>query len=183
VNFKNTVIVLTSNIGSEFIDRMSSIGFMSAARTTDNEKYAQVKDKVLGALKEYFRPEFLNRLDEIILFNVLSPEAVREIVGLQVKLVEERLRAKDISLTISEDVYTYLAKEGFNPQYGARPLKRLIQNKILNPVANAMINERMLEGGIVLVAMKDGEVFVTMQRKPGVDKIRTARARAKVNAS
>ena len=183
VNFKNTVIVLTSNIGSEFIDRMSNIGFTTAARSTDNEKYAQVKDKVLGALKEYFRPEFLNRLDEIILFNVLSPEAVREIVGLQVKLVEERLRAKDITLTISEDVYTYLAKEGFNPQYGARPLKRLIQNKILNPVANTMINERMLEGGVVFVSMKDGEVAVTMQRKPGAEKTHTARARAKVSAN
>jgi ATP-dependent Clp protease ATP-binding subunit ClpA len=125
----------------------------------------------------------LNRLDEIILFNVLSPEAVREIVGLQVKLVEARLTAKDISLTISEDVYTYLAKEGFNPQYGARPLKRLIQNKILNPVANTMINERMLEGGVVMVSMKDGEVFVTMQRKAPTEKLRTARARAKASVN
>ncbi|MBI2048480.1 MAG: AAA family ATPase [Parcubacteria group bacterium] len=183
VNFKNSVIVLTSNIGSEFIDRMSNIGFTSGARSSDADKYAQVKDKVTGALKEYFRPEFLNRLDEIILFNVLSVEAVREIVGLQVKLVEERLAAKDISLTISEDVYAYLAKEGFNPQYGARPLKRLIQNKILNPLANTMINERMLEGGVVTVSIKDGEVAVSMQRKAQPEKLRTARARAKVGAN
>lgn len=180
VNFKNSVIVLTSNIGSEFIDRMASIGFNGGARTSDDDRYAQVKDKVMSALKDYFRPEFLNRLDEIILFNILSRESVREIVGLQVKQVEMRLTAKDITLSISEDVYEYLAKEGFNPQYGARPLKRLIQNKILNPIANVMINERMLEGGIVNVSMKDGEVAVSMLRKPVPEKSRGARARAKV---
>ncbi len=183
VNFKNTVIVLTSNIGAEYIDKMASIGFNgNGAHATDDSRYAQVKDKVMSALKDYFRPEFLNRIDEIILFNILSREAVREIVGLQIKQVEARLAVKDITLSISEDVYVYLAKEGFNPQYGARPLKRLIQNKILNPIANVMIGERMLEGGIVNVSVKDNEVFVSMLRKPVAEKDRTVRARAKAAA-
>ncbi|OGG47437.1 ATP-dependent chaperone ClpB, partial [Candidatus Kaiserbacteria bacterium RIFCSPHIGHO2_01_FULL_49_13] len=135
VNFKNAVIVLTSNIGAEHIDRMATIGF---ARTDGGaeEQYENAKEKVQGALKDYFRPEFLNRLDEIVIFNILSQEAVKRIVKLQIDIVKNRLKGKDIELEIAPEVLNFLAKEGYNPQYGARPLKRLIQNKILTPVAS-----------------------------------------------
>lgn len=157
VNFKNTIIVLTSNIGAEFIDRMSQFGF-NAKGNEEADRYEQAKEKVLESLKSYFRPEFLNRLDEIIIFNILDPKVVRQIVEAQVALVADRLLEKEIKLTVSPEVFEYLAKEGYNPQYGARPLKRLIQTKILTPVASMMISHGVMEGGSVEVGLgKDGE--------------------------
>jgi len=153
VNFKNTVIVLTSNIGAEHIDRMASIGFSTAGKDVSSQ-YEIAKEKVQGALKNFFRPEFLNRLDEIITFNILSPDAVKRIVKLQIDIVQNRLRAKEIELEIAPEVFAYLAKEGYSPQYGARPLRRLIQNKILTPVASLMVSQGVMEGGIVSVGMK-----------------------------
>jgi ATP-dependent Clp protease ATP-binding subunit ClpB len=161
VNFKNTVIILTSNIGAEFIDRMKTIGFSNSTEAGD---YTAAKEKVTSALKNYFRPEFLNRLDEILIFDILSKEAVRDIVGLQIKIVEKRLLDKDIILKVSNDAMEYLAKEGYNPQYGARPLKRLIQNKILTPVASLMIGKGMLFGGIVSVVIKNGELIINADK-------------------
>lgn len=157
VNFKNTIVILTSNIGSEHIDRMSKIGFAPEEETSDAAEYESAKGKVMDALKDYFRPEFLNRLDDVILFNILSTEAVKQIVELQVNIVVKRLREKDITLKLTDAVYEYLAKEGYDAHYGARPLKRLIQNKILTQVASFMVTQGVMEGGTVTVDMKNGE--------------------------
>ncbi len=162
VNFKNTVIVMTSNIGSEFIDKMQTIGF---GNTSDGDEYANTKDKVMNKLKDFFRPEFLNRLDDIIMFDILSPLALKDIVAIQVEKLRERLATKDIKLTISPDAMEYLAKEGYNPNYGARPLRRLIQDKILTPVASTIIKERMMTGGLVTVNMKDNEILIKVEKR------------------
>jgi ATP-dependent Clp protease ATP-binding subunit ClpC len=162
VNFKNSVIILTSNIGSEHIDKMQSLGFSDGG---DGNDYEGAKARVMDSLKEHFRPEFLNRLDEIILFDILSKEAIEKIVGLQVDIVKERLADKDVTLSVSEPVMRYLATEGYDPHYGARPLKRLIQNKILTPVATLMIKNGMLQGSKVHVDMKGKEVTVDIQKK------------------
>jgi ATP-dependent Clp protease ATP-binding subunit ClpB len=163
VNFKNSVIIMTSNIGAEFIDRMSSFGFTSDHG--EAAQYVQAKDKVIESLKRYFRPEFLNRLDEIITFDLLSPEVIAQIVCLQVADVVSRLKKKEISLSISEEVRDYLAKEGYDPKFGARPLRRLIQSKILTPIANMMVGEGMLQGGTVKVTMKKGELDFDVKKK------------------
>ena len=155
VNFRNTIIIMTSNIGAQYIDRMEAIGFAAAA--SDQTNYIAAKQKVQESLKDYFRPEFLNRVDEIIIFNILSPEAIKEIVGIQVNEVVERLAAKDITLTINPGVYEYLSKEGYNPHYGARPLRRLIQDKILTKVAGLMVSRGVLSGGAITVDVKNGE--------------------------
>lgn len=154
VNFKNTVIIMTSNVGSEYIDKMQSIGFSKGG---EKEDYQNSKDKVMGALKDQFRPEFLNRLDDTIVFDVLSKDVIRAIVNIQIENVKERLSMKEIELVVADAVLDDLSAEGYNPQYGARPLKRLIQTKILNPVANMMITNKILSGGTVLVDKKDGE--------------------------
>jgi len=151
VNFKNCVIIMTSNIGSEFIDKMSGLGFASGASVTEHDRYEQTKDKVMNSLKDFFRPEFLNRLDEIILFNILSPEVMKDIVRMQVEIVAKRLADKHITLTFSDAALDHLGKEGYNPQYGARPLKRLIQTKILTPIANMMVARGVLDGGSIKV--------------------------------
>ena len=172
VNFKNTVIIMTSNIGGEFIDKMQTIGFGSGE---DKDQYAAVKDKVMDRLRDFFRPEFLNRLDDIIMFDILPPAALKQIVKIQVDLLRQRLSTKDIKLVISADALEYLAKEGYNPQYGARPLRRLIQDKILTPVASTIIKERMMAGGVVTVQMSDGKIAIKVEKRkdPIRSKVRT----------
>ncbi|NBD74092.1 AAA domain-containing protein [Patescibacteria group bacterium] len=166
VNFKNTIIILTSNIGSEHIDRLSHLGFVEDETATDEGRYERTKSKVMDSLKQYFRPEFLNRLDEIILFNILSPEVIRDIVEMQVGMVVERLKQKDIALSVSDRVLDYLGQKGYDPHYGARPLKRLIQSKILTPVAQMMVSKGVMEGGTIAVDLK-GEDEFTFDVKKG----------------
>jgi ATP-dependent Clp protease ATP-binding subunit ClpB len=187
VNFKNSVIIMTSNIGSEHIDKMSGLGFGSGLSNTEGERYEQVKTKVMDSLKEFFRPEFLNRLDEIILFNILSTEAIMDIVRMQVDIVAKRMEEKHIALTLTNAAIAHLAKEGYNPQYGARPLKRLIQTKILTPIANMMVARGIMEGGSVVVDFKaDGgeekKGEFTFDVRKGPERHRGPRARAAVRA-
>lgn len=155
VNFKNTVIVLTSNIGAQFIDRMQKIGF--SGDVSQAATYEETKSRLMNSLKEYFKPEFLNRLDDIIIFDVLNQSAIANITKIQVDLVKARLAQKEISLEISDAAFELLAKEGYNPQYGARPLRRLIQTKILNQVASLIISKGIARGGIVTVDVKNNE--------------------------
>jgi len=161
VNFKNTIIILTSNIGSQFIEKMETLGFSNISK---KDEYSQTKEKVIESLKDYFRPEFLNRLDDTIVFDILSLESIRHIVDLKVKVVVDRLKAKDIGFEISQDALSHLAKEGYNPHYGARPLGRLIQDKILNPVANFIIGKGVKKGDIVNVTLKNKELVVEMKK-------------------
>jgi ATP-dependent Clp protease ATP-binding subunit ClpB len=171
VNFKNAIIILTSNSGSNFIDKMESMGF--TAKDTQAE-YASMKERVLESLKDYFRPEFLNRLDEVIVFDVLSPEVIRQIVTIRVQLVIERLGQKEIKLELSDAAYTYLAKEGYNPHYGARPLNRLIQTKILSPVAMHIIEGGVGKGDTVIVDVKDNELVIETRKNKSKARIKSS---------
>ena len=150
VNFTNTIIIMTSNVGAQHIDTMQKMGFTEGA----SEDYEGVKSKVMESLKDFFRPEFLNRLDDIVVFDTLDEKAVKQIVKLQVDEVKERLRQKEITLKLSTAVINYLAKEGYNPQYGARPIKRLIQTQIMTPIASMMISKGIMRGGSVSVGVK-----------------------------
>ena len=161
INFKNTIIILTSNIGSQFVEKMESIGF---SNNSDKQDYSNMKEKVMEAMKDHFRPEFINRLDEIIVFDILSEEAIKEIVNLRMKVVKDRLLAKDIDFKISDEALSYLAKEGYNPHYGARPLNRLIQNKILNPVASFIISNDVKKGDTVFVSVKNNELLIETKK-------------------
>lgn len=168
VNFKNTVIIMTSNIGAQYIEKMEKIGFASREANTDVHNYEEAKTKVMSALKDYFRPEFLNRVDDIILFDILSKESIEKIVKIQIDIIVERLKAKDINLVVTPEVLAHLAKEGYNPQYGARPLKRLIQNKILTPIAGLMISQGITKDGTITLGLKNGEfTFDVKKRKKG----------------
>jgi len=161
VNFKNTIIILTSNIGSQFINRFHRIGF---GEDGPGESFNEVKEKITDSLKDHFKPEFLNRLDDIIIFNPLSPEVISDIVAIQLDIVRRRLLLKGIKLEVGEEVISYLAKEGYSPEYGARPLKRLIQNRILNKVAEFIIARRVENGGVVKVSMKDNEPRIELKK-------------------
>jgi ATP-dependent Clp protease ATP-binding subunit ClpB len=161
VNFKNTIIILTSNLGSEYITKFQKIGFRSG---DEQSAFADVKDKIMEALKGHFRPEFLNRLDAVIIFNPLSEEVIRQIVEIQLETVRERLRDKKITLELTPEAIGYLAKEGYSPEYGARPLKRLIQSKILNPVAEHIISRKVEGGSVVSVSIKDGQPLIDIRQ-------------------
>ena len=153
---------MTSNVGSEYINKMEKIGF---GNEKEGATFEHLKEKVLESLRDRFRPEFLNRLDDIVVFNVLPPEAIKSIVEIQVSEVVKRLLEKEIKLSISRDVFKYLSEQGYNPQFGARPLKRLIQNKILTSVASLMISHGVTEGGEVSVFMKGGEIAIEVIKK------------------
>jgi ATP-dependent Clp protease ATP-binding subunit ClpB len=162
VNFKNTIIIMTSNIGAQYIDKMEKMGF--GERDKEGGNYEGVKEKVTEALRDFFRPEFLNRVDDVIIFDILPMSVIRDIVKIQIDLVRERLAIKEISLELSNEAYEYLAKEGYNPQYGARPLKRVIQNKILNPIASLIISKGILKGGTVSVSVKDNDLVFDIKK-------------------
>lgn len=163
VNFKNAIIIMTSNVGSQYIQKMEQIGFASHESGT---AYVQVKERVMDALKEYFKPEFLNRLDETIIFDVLNEEEVRHIVSLQVDMLAKRLLEKDIILEVSEEAVSHIAKKSFDPHYGARPIKRFMQASILNQIATLMLSKKFMKQGIAYVSLdKKGEIVVEV-RKP-----------------
>ncbi len=162
VNFKNAIIIMTSNIGAQYIDKMEKMGF--GERGKEGGDYANVKEKVMEAMKDFFRPEFLNRVDDVVIFDILPMSAIRDIVKIQIDLVRERLVIKEISLELSDEAYEYLAKEGYNPQYGARPLKRVIQNKILNTIASLIISKGIMKGGIVSVSVKDNDLVFDIKK-------------------
>ncbi len=159
INFKNTVIIMTSNVGSDIIYR-SELGFKEAlieGVMTEED----MREKVLEALRENFKPEFLNRLDEIIIFHPISREMLKKIVDLQLDLVRERLDEKNITLFLTPAAKEYLSQKGYDPAYGARPLKRVIQNEILDELALRVIEGRIKEGDNVKIdAQKNKIVFV-----------------------
>lgn len=157
VNFRNAVIILTSNVGSEFFRQKSAIGFANDGGEKQNAKKEEEKFRaeVFGALKETFKPEFLNRLDETVIFNALTPMEIRKIVEIQLEEVKRRLLAKGVTLDIKSEVRDYIAKNGFNPEYGARPIKRLIQKIIVDGLADKMIKGEIKNGKKVNIFLKE----------------------------
>ncbi len=141
VNFKNTIIIMTSNLGTEMVNEYHSLGF-AQDDGKEERRVSEVEGKIMETIKRHFRPEFLNRLDEIIIFNSLSRKDIEKIVDLQLEEVKSRLAAKGIKLKISAELRGYIVKKGFDPVYGARPLKRVIQNLVLNPLAQRLLESK-----------------------------------------
>lgn len=160
VNFKNAIIIMTSNVGSEILRAMSNIGFAVSEDDklkTEEENY---REKIMTALKDNFRPEFLNRIDEIIIFNPLTPANLEKIVDIQLEVVRRRLLERNIKLVIGEQAKKYLAEEGFDPEYGARPVKRLIQKTILDKMADQIIRGEIRHGDKVKVNFKENSLVI-----------------------
>ena len=172
VNFKNSIIVMTSNVGSEHLQKMAEFGFTHKG-AAKKKKEEETKERILNALKEQFRPEFLNRLDETIVFHSLGPEEVREIVDLQIAIVEKRLADKKIKINVSNPAKKLLAEKGFDPDFGVRPLKRTIQHLILDPLAKMIVESKIAEGSKVKVDVKGKEITIqpTAVRKKQVVKV------------
>lgn len=162
VNFKNTIIIMTSNIGSNHIQKMQTIGF------TDNglaQDYQATKDRVMESLKDFFRPEFLNRLDEVIVFDVLSEQMIQEIVHVRLQQVTDRMKTKNIVIEYRDSVIKHLAEKGYDPQFGARPLNRLIQTVLLNRLATMIISGELSSGNCIVVDMKKDEIVFDVKKR------------------
>jgi ATP-dependent Clp protease ATP-binding subunit ClpB len=140
VNFKNTIIIMTSNIGSQYIQKMESFGFNN--KHSEEYNYSDTKDKVLGSLKDFFKPEFLNRLDEVIVFDILKKDEIKQIVQLQVNEIAERIKEKNLKLIVSPKAKEFIADSSYDTHYGARPIKRFIQTNLLNKLAKIMLEDK-----------------------------------------
>ncbi len=161
VDFKNTVVIMTSNVGAEFIRRQMSLGFASAKETkAEKLDYDAMKERVLAEMKRTFRPEFINRIDEIIVFHQLTEAQLRQIVDLLVKDLQERLADRKLHIELSEGAKSWLAKEGYDPMFGARPLRRAIERYVGNPLSAKILGGQLKEGDTVKVALgKEGLTF------------------------
>jgi len=156
-SFKNAILIMTSNVGSEIIAKEAALGFIGG----DEEKIAKesLKEKVMTALKESFRPEFLNRIDEIIIFNYLGKSEIKKIVDLELQKVIERLEDKKIEIRVTEAAKEFLAEKGFDPNLGARPLKRVIQRQVLDPLSLKIVSGEIKEGERVMVDLENEKII------------------------
>ena len=158
VNFRNTVLIMTSNVGASHIKQTGRLGFTQTTAAEDN--YQEMKERVLEALKKTFRPEFLNRIDETIVFHALEKEHITSIVDLMLKDLEKKLKENELSLEVSEKAKEILVEQGFDPTYGARPLRRAIQKLIEDPLAEEMLKGRYKAGDKVVVEAEEGKIVL-----------------------
>ncbi|MBU0597298.1 ATP-dependent chaperone ClpB [Patescibacteria group bacterium] len=167
VNFKNTVIIMTSNIGSDMIMRMGrqgEFGFGDGKVYKDKEKEEKIKEKVMEKLREQFKPEFLNRIDETIMFHPLNKKQIREIVDLQLEIVSKRLKEKKIGINITKKAKDWISEKGYDPDLGARPLKRVIQTELLDLLAMQIIEGSVEEGINVVVDVKNDKLTIEVKK-------------------
>jgi ATP-dependent Clp protease ATP-binding subunit ClpC len=148
VDFRNTILIMTSNLGTEYVRKGGTLGFLQHA---DSDEEREAHDKVEKALKGTFHPEFLNRIDEIIMFSPLSLDEMGQIVALQIKEVQDRLNEYNISVELTETARKWLAKEGYDPAFGARPLRRAIQKYVESPLSVELLGGNYKDGATVLV--------------------------------
>jgi len=147
VDFRNTIIVMTSNLGSHLIQEMAG-----------EENYDEMKGAVMEILGEHFRPEFLNRVDDIIVFHPLQRDQIRKIAGLQVGIIAERLETAGLGLEVTTEALDFLGNVGYDPVYGARPLKRALQQYLENPLAQKILDGTFGPGDTIQVDVADGEL-------------------------
>jgi ATP-dependent Clp protease ATP-binding subunit ClpC len=170
VDFRNTVIIMTSNVGSDLIRKETALGF--SIKTEDSKaegaQYDKMKDKVLNAMKNVFRPEFLNRLDATVVFHALSKEHIREIVGNEMEKIEKQLTAKGVSLEMTPEALDWIGEKGYDVVFGARPLRRVIQNEIEDRLSEALLEERFGPGDKVKIDVQNGEIVLTSVSEPAL---------------
>ena len=154
VDFRNTIIVMTSNIGSEHILNVAG----------DDSQYEEMRKRVTDALRVHFRPEFVNRVDDIIIFHTLNRNELREIVGIQLQRVQRLLAEQKITLELSSKAQDHLAEVGYDPVYGARPLKRAMQRELENAIATKILENTFVEGDTILIDCKDNHLI--FKKKP-----------------
>jgi ATP-dependent Clp protease ATP-binding subunit ClpC len=168
VDFRNTVIIMTSNIGTEFASRGGTLGFQT--RGKGGSEVIEGSDEIEESLKKTFRPEFLNRIDEVIIFHVLNQEQIMQIVDLQMKEIASRLKEQGIEIELTQAAREWLAQEGYDPQFGARPLRRTLQRKVESPLSRKLLAGEFKSGENVIVS-HDNKEGLTFQKKRSGDEV------------
>ncbi len=166
VDFRNCIIVMTSNIGAELIKRDTSLGFAvrSEEKKDEQRAYEAMKEKILGELKKTFRPEFLNRIDGNVVFHALNKDHIRQIVDLMLKSVTKQLEDKAIGLQVTDEAKELLGEKGYDPTFGARPLRRVIQTMVEDELSDRLLRGVFQAGDIVRLDRKDSEIEITIQK-------------------
>lgn len=164
VDFKNTVIIMTSNVGATLIKKGATLGFRGTSEP-EEMSYKEIKDKVMGEMDKTFRPEFLNRIDEVIVFKSLTKEEIKKIADLMLNEVKKLLEEQKIKLEKTEEAKEVLAKEGYDPNFGARPLRRTIEKLIENPISEKLLSGEFKEGDCITIGAKDGEIVFSKKEK------------------
>lgn len=173
VDFRNTVLIMTSNLGTEYVRKGGTLGFLTKGDTSEER---ESHDKIEKALKAAFRPEFLNRIDDIIMFSPLSIKEMEQIVVLQMKELQDRLNEHNISVELTDAARAWLAKEGFDAAFGARPLRRAIQKYVESPLSMELLSGKFKDGAVVLVDEKEDKIIFNAEAAP------SKKAKQKVNA-
>jgi ATP-dependent Clp protease ATP-binding subunit ClpC len=168
VDFRNSIIVMTSNIGSDLIKKESALGFTMKTEegASSDKQYQRMKDKVMGEVKRFFRPEFLNRIDASLVFHPLNKEHIIQIVDLLLNKVQEQLKEKNIELEVTHAAKEMIADKGYDPNFGARPLRRVIQDEIEDMLSEELLAGRMQSGSIMLVDVEDGKFVISSKEVP-----------------
>lgn len=170
VDFRNTVIIMTSNIGTEFAQRGGTLGF-NTREMKENRELDKDYGEIEESLKRTFRPEFLNRIDEIIIFHVLSRDQIKKIVDLQMKEIAGRLKDQGIEIELTEAAREWLAKEGFDPQFGARPLRRTLQRKVESPLSRRLLAGEFKSGDLVIIEVDDTVGILFRKKEPAQEAV------------
>jgi len=167
VDFKNTILIMTSNLGTRLIGTGKNLGFHSSEEA---DEYRAMEGKVMSELKKTFNPEFLNRVDETVVFHSLSRESILKIIDILMKDVRKRLTEKDMDITITQAAKEYLASEGYSPTYGARPLRRVIQKYIENPLSEELLSGKFCEGSMIQIDREENRLVFDELVKSGAGK-------------
>jgi len=155
VNFRNTIILMTSNVGSDTIKKQSSMGF---SPITDQNSYEQMREKILDEAKKTFRPEFLNRLDDIVVFRSLTKPDLIQILDLEISKVMQRLKARNIVLQFDEKAKDLLVSKGYDPQFGARPMRRGVERYLEDPLAEEILKGAFHEGEPIIISAENDKL-------------------------
>jgi len=152
VDFRNTLLIMTSNIGADDILRQGSLGFaLESVETNEGQSYKEMRQKLMGRLRKLFRPEFLNRVDAVVVFRALNHDDIREIVGLEISKVRDRLLENGFDIRLTDEAQDWLAIHGYSNEYGARPLRRLIQQEVETPISDALLAGKYRLGDVIIV--------------------------------
>jgi ATP-dependent Clp protease ATP-binding subunit ClpC len=165
VDFRNTVLIMTSNIGSKMITDRTALGFSASDEVDSKESYAEMRNRVMSEVKEFFRPEFLNRLDDIIVFHQHTKENIYQIAELKLRELADRLREREIFIVVTDEAKELLIKEGYDPKYGARPLVRTLERLIENPISDKILEGEFTKGDQIVIGAKDGQICFSKEEK------------------
>ena len=174
VDFRNSILVMTSNLGSDLIKRETSVGFAVKADNarTNQSAYERMKDKVMDEVKRFFRPEFLNRIDSTVVFHQLDRSEIISIVDLMMNQVREELEDKQVGLELTQAAKEYLGENGFDPVLGARPLRRLIQNEVEDKLSDEILSGRLVAGDVALIDIEEGAITINAKESSDAEQVK-----------